>query len=60
MAIPLKVVVLDGKCPRCQGKKGYYWDAPVYHNERFPEWMTCPQCEGRGTLLQIEVKADEG
>lgn len=33
------------ECPHCNGAGGYYWDAPVYHNERQREWATCRMCE---------------
>jgi len=28
-------------CPRCGGAGHYYWDAPVYHNERQRERAEC-------------------
>lgn len=31
-------------CPVCEGAGGYYWDAPVYHNERHREWASCHNC----------------
>lgn len=34
----------QSQCRVCEGAGGYYWDAPVYHNERVREWATCHNC----------------
>lgn len=34
----------QSQCPHCGGAGGYYWDAPVYHNERQREWASCRHC----------------
>jgi len=34
----------QSQCPNCHGAGGYYWDAPVYHNERQREWASCGAC----------------
>lgn len=28
-------------CPKCEGAGGWYWDAPIYHNDTQREWKTC-------------------
>lgn len=35
---------LQKDCTHCGGEGGWYWDAPVYHNERQREWMNCSWC----------------
>lgn len=45
-------------CPDCNGAGGWYWDAPIYHNERQREWLNCPLC--CGGIKRVERNAITG
>jgi hypothetical protein len=57
----------DPDCKRCRGDGGWYWEAPIGHNERVTEWMSCA-CHGKRTIVvnpglptetRVQVEADE-